>query len=389
MENRITASASPLAKLTRPNGHIDKPLTVVTLLLVVIGLMMLYSSSYAYSLTYYGDSYHYIKNQAVYAAAGLVMMFIVSNISYRLYYKWAWTLFVVSYVLLALTLIMPPVNGARRWIVIGSHTFQPSEIVKFAVIALFARIVADAPERMREFKYGFVQPMFILGLIALVTLNQTHLSGTIIILSIGVVLMFVGGTRIAYFLMVVGGALPALGAYVLMSDKMQYAMSRINTWVHPFEYSSKEGYQTVQSLLAIGSGGLFGMGLGNSRQKQLYIPEPQNDFIFSVVCEELGFIGAVLILCLFIIYVFRGFRIALLAKDKFSALVAIGISSQIGIQTVLNIGVVTNTIPNTGISLPFFSQGGTSLLILLVETGILLSISRYSSSTNIEARDMS
>ncbi|MGI5888509.1 MAG: FtsW/RodA/SpoVE family cell cycle protein [Oscillospiraceae bacterium] len=374
---------SPLAKLKRPNGKADVTLVVVMTILVVMGLVMLYSSSYAYCLAYYGDSYKYIRSQAIYAVLGFILTYAVSRISYRFYYKWAWTLFIISYILLAITLLMPARNGARRWIIIGSYTFQPSELVKFTVIILFSRIASEKPQKMKEFKYGFLQPMGILAAIALIMLNQTHLSGTIIILSIGFILMFVGGTKIIDLILTLAAGAAAVIGVVLTSDKLSYAGSRIEAWLHPFESG---GYQTVQSLLAIGSGGLFGLGLGNSRQKQLYLPEPQNDFIFSIVCEELGFIGAFLIILLFVLYVYRGFAIGFKAKDKFSAMTAIGISCQVGIQVVLNIAVVTNTIPNTGISLPFFSQGGTSLMILMAETGVLLSISRYSSSTNIRRR---
>lgn len=360
----------------RTNQKMDTFLLVTVLLLVVFGLIMMFSASYANALYLFGDSYYFIKSQLRYAILGVVLMLIASRVSYKFYYKWAWPIMIVSYILLFLTLFMRPINGAKRWIIIGGFTFQPSELVKFAVIALFAKLIADAPEKMKDFKYGFLLFMGILGAIALIMLQQTHLSGTILILLIGAVLMFVGGSKLRWFAIVGGLGVTGLAAYVLLSDKMEYAMSRIYTWIDPFQYTTDQGYQTVQSLLAIGSGGLMGLGLGNSRQKHLYVPEPQNDFVFSIICEELGFVGAVLVIILFMLFIIRGFAIALRARDRFSSLMAIGITSQIGVQAILNIAVVTNSVPNTGISLPFFSQGGTSLVILLVETGILLSISR-------------
>ncbi len=374
MERKVAAAKS--ANIRRHAQKMDTPLLVIVLLMVVFGLIMMFSASYANALYLFGDSYHFIKSQLVYAILGVGLMFLASRISYKFYYKWAWLIMGVSYVLLAITLFMPPLNNARRWIIIGSFTFQPSEIVKFAVIVLFAKLISDHPERMSEFKYGFLLFGAILGAITFIMMQQTHLSGTVLILIIGVALMFVGGSKLRWFLIAGGSGVTALAAYVLLANKMEYAMTRIYTWLDPFKYTTDEGYQTVQSLLAIGSGGLLGLGLGNSRQKHMYVPEPQNDFIFSIICEELGFIGALFVIVLFMLLIFRGFSIALRARDKFSSLVAIGITTQIGAQAILNIAVVTNSVPNTGISLPFFSQGGTSLVILLVEAGILLSISR-------------
>lgn len=357
----------------------DSALIVVTLALVVFGLIMMASASFANAYYMFGDSFHYIKNQAIYAVMGLVAMFIISHINYRIFHKFAWLIFGVSYVLLVITLFMPPINDARRWIIIGGFTFQPSEIVKFAVIILFSHWISVHPERMREFKYGFLYPLLVLGAIAAIMLQQTHLSGTILICLVGCVLMFVGGTRMKWFGLTAVTVVPLGVAFVFIADKMEYAMKRITIWLDPFVDRTGDGHQIIQSWLAIGSGGLMGLGLGNSRQKHLYVPEPQNDFIFSIICEELGFIGAVFVILLFVLFVFRGFAIAMKARDKFGALIAIGVTAQIGLQAILNIAVVTGTVPNTGISLPFFSQGGTSLFVLLCEVGVLLSVSRYSS----------
>ncbi len=373
----MSEQAKKTIKSDKPKS--DTALLSVTIVLVVFGLIMMFSASYANALYMFGDSFHYIKKQVLYAALGVAAMLVISRINYRILHKFAWPLMAVSYILLVLTLFMPPINNARRWIVIGSSTFQPSEIVKFAVIVLFAHFVAVKPEKMKDFKYGFLQPLLVLGAIAAVMLNQTHLSGTILICLVGVVMMFIGGTKPKWFALTALTAVPAGVAFVFLADKMDYAMERIEMWQNPFLDRTGAGHQTIQSLLAIGSGGLMGLGLGNSRQKHLYVPEPQNDFIFSIICEELGFIGALFVIALFIIFVYRGFSVAVHARDKFGAMLAIGITVQIGLQAMLNIAVVSNTVPNTGISLPFFSQGGTSLAMLLAQVGVLLSVSRYSS----------
>ena len=261
--------------------------------------------------------------------------------------------------------------------IIGNFTFQPSEILKFAVIVLFAKMMADRGSRMRNFKEGFLPFLPILAAVGAVLMLQPHFSCTLLIMFMAATMMLVGGTRLWNFLVVVPPAAAAVFAYVSLSQKMSYAMARIEAWLHPFTTTGAGNYQTQQGLLAIGSGGLMGLGLGNSRQKHLYVPEPQNDFIFSIITEELGLIGAVLIIAAFVFFSVKGYGIALKARDRFSSFVAFGITTQIALQAALNIAVVTNTLPNTGISLPFFSQGGTSLVILLAEVGVVLNISRY------------
>ena len=358
---------------------IDAPLLIVTLVLTVFGLIMMFSASYANAIYMFGDGFYYIRNQIVWAAVGIAIMFIVSFVNYKIYHKAAWPLYIISEILLVITLFMPALNNAKRWIIIGGFQFQPSEITKFAVIILFAHLIATHPSKMKEFKYGYLQPMLILLSIAAIMLQQTHLSGTILIFLVGICMMFVGGTKVRWFGITLGVVVPLGVAFIAISKKMEYAISRFQIWLDPFKDRTGDGHQTIQSLLAIGSGGLMGVGLGNSRQKHLYVPEPQNDFIFSIICEELGFIGAAFVIILFLIFIVRGFAIAMKARDKFSAMVAIGITVQVGLQAFLNIAVVSNTIPNTGISLPFFSQGGTSLVMLLAQVGVLLSISRFSS----------
>lgn len=357
---------------------VDAPLLIVTILLVVIGLVMMYSASFAYAYYNFNDSYHYIKSQLVFALIGFGVMTVASHVNYRRLHRYAIWLYLLTVGLLFVTLFMPSRNGAHRWIFIGSFQFQPSEIAKFAVILLFAHLVSVGYDKMGKLWYGYLQFLLLLGGVVGIMIFQPHVSGTILMVLIGVVVMFAGGVKFRRFVItaVLGGG--GLMVFLLLSNRMEYAMDRIRSWrdlsLDPYGAS----YQTRQSLVAIGSGGLFGRGLGNSVQKYMYVPEPQNDFIFSIICEELGFVGAVLIVLVFVFFVYRGIRIALMAKDKFGALIAIGITAQIGLQAMLNIAVVTNSIPNTGISLPFFSYGGTSLVILLAEVGVLLSISRYS-----------
>ncbi|MDL2215796.1 putative lipid II flippase FtsW [Ruminococcaceae bacterium OttesenSCG-928-N02] len=369
----------------------DYAFLVIVLTLVVFGLIMLFSASYATAYYRFNqDSFHYIRSQLIYAVAGVVVMLVVSRVDYHLLKPFAWPLMGVTFILLVVVLFMQELNHAHRWIFVFGITFQPSEIAKFAVILLFAYIISNNHAQMRSknlgesFVYGVLPfGVILLGITGLMLL-EPHLSGTILILAIGAVMMFVGGTSIKWFATAGVSAAALLAAAVLFKeDLVPYAMDRINVWRDPFIDPLGDGHQTIQSLLAIGSGGLSGLGLGNSRQKHLYVPEPQNDFIFSIICEELGFIGAVLIILLFVSLLLRGLYIAIQARDKFGAMLVVGITTQVTLQAVLNMAVVTNTIPNTGISLPFFSHGGTSLLLLLFEMGVILSVSRQAKLTKL------
>ena len=259
----------------------------------------------------------------------------------------------------------------------GVGTLQPSEIAKFAVVLVFSHIISLNHDRMRSFAVGVLPFVLVLGVVAALMLLEPHLSGTLLILGIGAVLMFVGGTGLRWFVLAgLGGAAAIGAAVVVMPDLVPYAADRLRSWKDPFADPLGDGHQTIQSLYAIGSGGATGLGLGNSRQKHLFVPEPQNDFIFSIVCEELGFVGACAVVLLFVLLLWRGITIAAHAPDRFGALLVVGFTVQVALQAVLNVAVVTNTIPNTGISLPFFSSGGTSLMMLLGEMGIVLSVSR-------------
>ena len=363
-------------------GHrlppMDLPFLVLVLTLVAFGLVMLYSASYAVALYRRNDAFAYIRPQLLFAAVGLIALYLASRVDYHIYHKLAWPMLALSLVLLVVVLFMPEYNGCKRWIVLpGLGTLQPSEIAKFSVILTFSHIISLNHQRMKRFSVGVLPFAAILGVLAVLMLLEPHLSGTLLLFGIGAVLMFVGGTGMRWFALAGGlGAAAIAGAVILLPDLVPYAADRLSSWIDPFSDPLGDGHQTIQSLYAIGSGGATGLGLGNSRQKYLYVPEPQNDFIFYILCEELGFVGACLVILLFVLLLLRGAVIALRAPDKFGALLTVGFVVQVVMQAVLNMAVVTNTIPNTGISLPFFSSGGTSLMMLLGEMGIVLSVSR-------------
>ena len=361
-------------------GKMDILFVVILVILLTIGLVMLFSASYVYAYNKFGDSFKFIKQQLVFAIAGIGAMFVTSKIDYHVYKKLAWPIYIGIVILLGVMLLLPPmISGVdyKRWIVLGPINFQPSEIAKFAIVLLFAFLIERNQKKMQNFGFGFVFFLVLLGIVCGLVVLEPHLSATVLIFFIGITLMFVGGTRKLY-LLASGGIVGGLGAIVLFSGVFGYWLDRFKYWFDPWLDAQGKGFQTIQSLLAIGSGGFLGRGLGQSRQKYLWVPEPHNDFIFSIVCEELGFIGAMLIVVLFCLLVWRGLTIAMHAKDKFGGMLALGLTFQVGLQALLNILVVTNTIPNTGISLPFFSYGGTSMLILLAEMGIVLSVSRSS-----------
>ena len=367
-----------LRRRLRSQPCLDLPFLCILLLLLSLGLLMLFSAGYAVALYRRGDAYTYIRPQLLFAALGLVAMYAASLVDYHIWHKLAWPLMGLSLLLLVIVLFMPEYNGCKRWIVLpGLGTLQPSEIAKFAVVLVFSHIISLNHDRMQGFAAGVLPFGILLGLVAVLMLLEPHLSGTLLILSIGAVLMFVGGTGLRWFALAGGlGVGAVFAAVVALPQLVPYAADRLSSWRDPFADPLGEGHQTIQSLYAIASGGIAGLGLGNSRQKYLYVPEPQNDFIFSILCEELGFVGAALVIFLFLLLLLRGITLAVHARDKFGALLVVGFVVQVVLQAILNIAVVTNTIPNTGISLPFFSSGGTSLLMLLGEMGIVLSVSR-------------
>ena len=355
---------------------VDIPFLLLLLLLLCVGLAMLYSASFAQSEydSGYTQSTRYLQKQGLCALIGLGAMVVLSRIPPELWLRWAWPLYGISIgLLLSVLLFGQSVNGAKRWISIGGLQFQPSEIAKFTMIVLFAKLTKDFGKRAREFSSGVLGfGAALLGILIPLALEK-HLSAIMLMGMVAVVMMYVAGTHPKWLLAGAGAAAVFVIVYVRF---MGYAGDRITAWRHPEQDPSDTGYQILQSLYAIGSGGLFGLGLGKSRQKYLYLPFQYNDYIFAVICEELGLVGAILIMGLFAALILRGYWIALRASNRFQTVLAAGLVTLIAVQTILNLGVVTNLLPSTGIALPFFSYGGTALAVNLGEMGIVLSISR-------------
>ena len=365
----------------RRGERVDFLFLLLVLLLLTIGLTMLYSASYAQSEydTHYEISTKYLQKQGVCAAIGLVAMYFFSRIPAEIWRRWAWILYAVSIILLLSVLVIgQEVNGARRWINIAGIQFQPSEIAKFTMIVLFARLTVSFGPETKKFRYGVLGfSGALLGILVPLALEK-HLSAFMLMGMVAVVMMFVAGTGKQWLLAGAGAAVLFVLIYITF---MGYAGDRVTAWLHPENDPGDTGYQILQSLYAIGSGGLFGLGYGKSKQKYLYLPFQYNDYIFAVVCEELGLVGALLIIAVFAVTILRGYWIALHASDRFSTVLACGLVTLIAVQTILNLGVVTNLLPSTGIALPFFSYGGTALAVNLGEMGIVLSISRQRNQT--------
>ena len=361
----------------RAGEGMDIPFLLILLVVFLVGLSLLYSASYAQSEydTGYTDSTRYLVKQGACGVIGLLAMFFLSRIPPELWLKLAWPLYWASILLLlAVLLFGQSVNGAKRWINIAGLQFQPSEIAKFTLILLFARLTKGFGSSTREFRYGVLGfGCALLGILIPLALEK-HLSAIMLMGLVAVVMMFVAGTHPKWLL---AGAAAAVVFVIIYISFMGYAGDRVTAWLHPEQDPGDTGYQILQSLYAIGSGGVFGMGLGKSRQKYLYLPFQYNDYIFAIICEELGLVGAVLIMSLFALLILRGYWIALRAPDRFSTVLAAGLITLIAVQTVLNLCVVTNLLPSTGIALPFFSYGGTALAVNLGEMGIVLSVSRY------------
>ena len=360
----------------RTGERVDIPFLILLLTLLAVGLGMLYSASSAQSMydTGYTDSTRYLQKQGLCALLGLVAMWWLSRVRVDIWYQCAWLLYGISIALLLCVLLFgQSVNGAKRWINIAGLQFQPSEIAKFTLILLFARLTRGYGTAAREFRYGVLGfGTALLGILIPLALEK-HLSAIMLMGMVAVVMMFVAGTHPKWLL---AGAAAAAVFVVVYVSFMGYAGDRITAWLHPEQDPADTGYQILQSLYAIGSGGIFGLGLGKSRQKYLYLPFQYNDYIFAIICEELGLMGALLIICLFAALILRGYWIALHASDRFSTVFGAGLITLIAVQTILNLGVVTNLLPSTGIALPFFSYGGTALAVNLGQMGILLSISR-------------
>ena len=356
---------------------VDVPFLMLVLILLALGLIMLYSASFAQSQydTGYTSTTRYLEKQGACALIGLGAMWLFSRIRTDAWYRSAWWLYGISIVLLLSVLVAgQSVNGAKRWIQIAGIQFQPSEIAKFAMIVLFARLTKEFGQNAGLFRYGVLGfGCALLGILVPLALEK-HLSAILLMGMVAVVMMFIAGTSPKWLLAGAGVAAAFVVVYITF---MGYAGDRVTAWLHPEEDPSDTGYQILQSLYAIGSGGVFGLGLGKSKQKYLYLPFQYNDYIFAVVCEELGLVGALIIIALFAALILRGYWIALRAPDRFSTVLAAGIVTLMAVQTVLNLCVVTNLLPSTGIALPLFSYGGTALAVNLGELGIVLGISRY------------
>lgn len=356
-------------------GEPDYTLLFLIILVVVVGLIVLLSASAPAGKRIYDDSYYYFKRQLLFVIFGFVGMFVVSAVDLETYIPFIPKAFLACVILLVLVLI-PGVgveaNGARRWLNIPFVQLQPSELMK-PVIAMYIAYLVKIRLVDLKSKKGNIVCLGIIAIVALLLMLETHLSGTIVIVGIAICVMIAGGTPIKPIVLIVIGAVAIMFIYLQFDD---VRMARITSLIDPFADAKGAGYQISQSIYAIGSGRIFGLGLGESVQKYSNLPEPYNDFIFAIVCEELGFVGATIIVLLFMALFLRAIRVAMNAPDVWSSLVCVGIAAQLGIQTVLNMGVATSLIPNTGVSLPFFSYGGTSIMTLLLEMGILLNVSR-------------
>ena len=362
------------------------PFCIIILVLLTIGIIMMFSASYPVAYYTEGDSYYFLKRQLIFAGIGIAVMFVTSFFNYNKLHKLAPLIMGVAYIFLIVVLFIPSATGIKRWIPFGPFNIQPSEIAKFAIILFFAHWCSKYYNKMQFAKYSVLPGVAIFGTVALLLFLEPHYSGIVIIAMLTVLMLYMGGMKTSY--LIAGGViLGVLVVLLALTGGLTYAMTRMDGWGQSLIYTTEKMWQTTwqtrNSLYAIGSGGLWGLGLGQSRQKYLYLPEPQNDFIFAIVVEELGFIGATLILLIFALLIWRGITLSLRAKDTFGKLLGIGLTSQIGLQVILNILVITDWLPNTGISLPFFSYGGSSLIMLLMQMGLVLSVSR---TANIERK---
>lgn len=349
---------------------------VTILLLLALGVCMVYSASSYYSSRKYGNQEYYLFRQLIWAAVGIVAMLVVSRMDYRRISQFSPVMMLASIILLALVRVPgigSRVNGSWRWFDFGFASFQPSEMAKLSIILFFSFSLSKKDDILQHFWKGLVPYLLVVGVVDGLLIIEPHFSGTILVTSVAVIILFAAGAKLWHFALL---SFPAVPLLIYFIQDEEYRLERFMTFLNPFEDPTDAGYQIVNSLYAIGSGGIFGKGIGQSVQKNLYIPEPHNDFIFSILAEELGFLGAVTVLLLFLVLIWRGIRIAMHAPDTMGSLIAVGITSLIAVQVIINVAVVTSSMPVTGMPLPFFSYGGSSLAFLMVGIGILLNISR-------------
>ena len=382
MWNKFNSTVE-LDSVRRVRGGMDTTFLIIVIHLPCYGSVMVFSSSYAFAEQNFGNSLFFVKKQLLWAAVGVCALIFFSRVDYRILRKFAVTIFCASYALLWCVFVPGlsySAKGATRWVQLGPISFQPSDVMKFSIVLIFALYISCYAEKTHKFKYGILIPASLLVVVCASVIVQKHVSATVIIFLIGAVMILVSGASAKWLAGICAVGATAVCVIIFFTD---YASARVEAWLHPETVLMDGGWQPYQSLLAIGSGGLFGVGLGNSFQKQLWLPEPQNDFIFAIVCEELGFVGGIAVIALFIALLWRGLTIAKRAPDLFSSLLVTGLVAKVAIQALLNIAVVTTTIPTTGIALPFFSYGGTALIMQLAEMGIVLSVSRYSSQEKV------
>lgn len=379
-EKKLNINAGTFSKLKTAAGGMDMYFLAAVYILLTFGLLMVLSASsplaYASSATN-NDSFYYFKKQLLWAVLGSIGMFVASNFDYKRLKKWAVPALGISVLLLLMVLIPGigrKINDARRWIYLGPVNFQPSEVAKIAMIVFFSYSLSKNYKDLKHFPI-FIMYIGIVGVVSAIIMLEPHFSCTMLIVATMMILLFVAGAKISHFMVLAAMGLPVIGVLIAMAP---YRLARVTTFLNPFEDIQGDGWQIVQSLYAIGSGGLFGAGLGQSRQKYMNIPEPQNDFIFSILAEEFGLLGTILVISMFIFLIVRGVKIALDAPDLFGTLLATGIVAMIAIQALVNIAVVTSSIPVTGMPLPFFSYGGTALAITMTEMGIVLNVSKHS-----------
>ena len=360
--------------MAKKTGKFDYYLFLIIMCLLLFGLVMVFSASSPMSLETYGNSYHVVIRQFMWAVLGFGIMIFLSQYDYHKLGKYSFAILIICFILLAAVLVVgQEVKGAKRWLGVGGATMQPSEFAKFAMIVFLSFSVSKNADKLKNFGKGLFPYLLLVGAVCGMVLLEKHLSGTVVVAGVSMLILFIGGAKFSHFVCL-GGLAGAAGVAAIALEP--YRMERIVTFMDPFKYKMDEGWQIIQSLYAIGSGGIFGLGLGQSRQKYLYIPEPQNDFIFSIICEELGFIGAALVIVLFILLIWRGAKIAMTAPDKFGSLLAFGFTGLIAIQVLINIAVVTSSMPVTGMQLPFFSAGGSSLVFIMAGMGVLLNVSK-------------